>query len=181
MEKDMQGITMDMEFKFLKEIFEDKLDDLDLKIYQLLRENGRLSDTELAEKLGVSITTARRRRMELQKKGYLHVLGLLYFGPINVAYADVVVKINNQVPVSEVIEFIKECGETPYIYEVTEYMGNKLFLRFYEKDLEKLNYRIHRFLHQRRVIEDYTIEVATWSPKAWNRLFWYRFDENGKK
>jgi len=164
--------------QFLKNIFRDKLDDLDIKIYELLRDNGRLSDTELAEKLGISITTARRRRMELQKRGYLQVLGLLYFGPINIAYADVVVKINLQVPVQSVIDFIKECTETPCIYEVTEYMGNYLLLRFYESDLEKLNYRIHRFLHERDVVEDYSIHIATWTPKAWNKTLWFKFDEN---
>lgn len=172
---------IDIMEKFLKEIVKGRLDEMDIKIYKLLRENGRLSDTELAQKLGVSITTARRRRMELQKKGYLQVLGLLYFGPVDIAYADVIVKINLQVPVEDVIQFIKECANTPYIYEITEYMGNYILLRFYDRDLERLNYRIHRFLHQREVVEDYKIHIATWTPKAWNKTLWFRFDENHKK
>ena len=167
--------------EFLKGIVKDKLDEMDIKIYRLLRDNGRLSDTELAQKLGVSITTARRRRMELQKKGYLQVIGLLYFSPMDIAYGDVIVKINLQAPVEDVIQFIKECTNAPYIYEVTEYMGNYIFLGFYERDLERLNYRIHRFLHQRKVVEDYEIHIATWTPKAWNKPLWFGFDENNKK
>ena len=171
---------MDAMEKALKEIVKGKLDEIDIKIYKLLRDDGRLSDTELAEKLGVSVTTARRRRIELQKKGYLQIVGLLYFGPAEIAYADVIVKVNLQVSVEDVIKFIKECANTPYIYEITEYMGNYILLRFYENDLERLNYRIHRFLHQRTVVEDYKIYIATWTPKAWNKTLWFRFNESNK-
>ncbi len=162
--------TNDDEFKLLKEIFQDKLDDIDLKIYRLLRCNGRLTDTELAEKLGVSITTARRRRRELQEKGYLQIMGLLYFGPIKIAYADVVVKLNISTSMEEIKSFIKECLESPYIYEVTEYMGNFILLRFYERDLEKLNEKIHEFLQNKEAVSDYSIMVATVTPKAWNKV-----------
>ncbi|OYT59720.1 transcriptional regulator [Euryarchaeota archaeon ex4484_178] len=162
--------TNDEEFKLFKEIFEGKLDDIDMQIYRLLRNNGRLTDTELAEKLGVSITTARRRRRELQEKGYLQIMGLLYFGPIKIAYADVIVKLNINAKMDEVESFIQDCLQSPYIYEVTEYMGNYILLRFYEKDLEKLNSKIHEFLQNRYAVSDYNIMVATITPKAWNKI-----------
>ncbi len=162
--------TDDEEFRLLKEMFEGKLDDIDIKIYRLLRNNGRLTDTELAEKLGVSITTARRRRRELQEKGYLQIMGLLYFTPIKIAYADVLVELNINAPMKEIQSFIEDCLESPYIYEVTEYMGNFILLRFYEKDLVMLNSKIHQFLQNRGAVEDYSIMVATKTPKAWNKV-----------
>jgi len=69
------------EIVVLRRILKDKLDDLDIKIYQLLRENGRMSDTKIAEKLGVSVTTIRRRRMRLQEEGILQIIALILLNP----------------------------------------------------------------------------------------------------
>ena len=160
----------DEEYELLKKIFEGKLEDIDIKIYRLLRNNGRLTDTELAEKLGVSVTTARRRRLELQEKNYLQIIGLLYFGSIKIAYAVVIIELNTSAKIEEIQNFIEKCLKSPYIFEVTEYMGNYVLLRFYEKDLEKLNSMIRKFLQNEPAIIKYDIKVATTTPKAWNKI-----------
>ncbi len=108
----------------LKSVFNGKLDDIDIKIYQALRENGRMSDTEIAKRIGVSITTVRRRRLRLQEEGYLQIIGLLLLRAANVAYADVLVKLNQQAKIEEEInEFINDAINNPRVYEVTQYIG----------------------------------------------------------
>ncbi|USS40034.1 Lrp/AsnC family transcriptional regulator [Thermococcus aggregans] len=111
----------DNEILVLRKIFKGKLDDLDIKIYQLLREDGRMSDTKIAEELGVSVTTVRRRRLRLQEEGILQIVGLLLLRAANVAYADVLVKLNRQAKRDDINSFIYEAIANPRIYEITEY------------------------------------------------------------
>jgi len=161
----------------LRKIFKGKLDDLDIKIYQLLREDGRMDDTKIAEELGVSVTTIRRRRLRLQEEGILQIVGLLLLRAANVAYADVLVKLNHQAKIEDINSFISEAIANPRIYEVTEYVGGDydFLLRFFESNLESLKYHINKFLNNNSIVEDYTVYLAVRSPKAWYRSFKLKF------
>ncbi|MGM0404939.1 MAG: Lrp/AsnC family transcriptional regulator [Thermoplasmatota archaeon] len=166
-----RNIDAEDEFEFLKSVLSDDWDDMDIKIYQILRDNGRMTDTELAEELDTSITTARRRRKQLQDKGYLMVLALLVIQKAKAVYTDVLVKISSDASIDELDEFIKDAVENVRIYEVTQYLNKKaMLLRFLEKDLENINRHITRFMLERDVVEDYEILPASISPKAWNRV-----------
>lgn len=169
----------DTEIAVLKKIFKGRLDDLDIKIYQLLREDGRMSDTKIAEKLGVSVTTIRRRRLKLQEEGILQIVGLLLLKAANVVYADVLVKFDKEARIEEINEFINEALSNPRIYEVTEYIGGDydILLRFFETNLERLRYHIDKFLRnrQKRIIEKYQVYPAIGSPKAWYKSFKLKF------
>lgn len=165
------------EILVLKKIFKNKLDDLDIKIYQILREDGRASDTKIAEKLGISITTARRRRLRLQEEGILQIVGLLLLQAANVAYADVLVKLNRQARIEDINTFISEAIANPRIYEVTEYIGGDydFLLRFFESNLESLKYHIDKFLRDKPIVDNYKVYPAIGSPKAWYRSFKLKF------
>lgn len=167
----------DEEIVVMKSIFKNKLDDIDLKIYQALKENGRMSDTEIAKRIGVSITTVRRRRLRLQEKGYLQIIGLLLLRAADVAYADVMVKLNQHARVEEVNEFLTEAVNNPRIYEVTEYLGGDydVLLRFFESNNEKLRYHIDKFLRSNNAVERYVVYPTIGSPKAWYKSFKIKF------
>ncbi|WP_456453856.1 Lrp/AsnC family transcriptional regulator [Thermococcus sp.] len=176
----MEGHIMEIENEeilVLKSVFKNKLDDIDLKIYQALRENGRMSDTEIAKRIGVSITTVRRRRLRLQEKGYLQIIGLLLLRAADVAYADVMVKLNQHARVEEINEFLTEAINNPRIYEVTEYLGGDydVLLRFLESNNEKLRYHIDKFLRNNNAVERYMVYPAIGSPKAWYKSFKIKF------
>lgn len=159
------------ELEFLKSVVGDNLDEKDIKIYQILRDNGRTTDTEIAEKLDISITTARRRRSKLKEEGCLHILAMLFFHQTNIAYADCIVSINSNVPMEKLNNLIKESVENIRIYEVTKYVGKRaLLLRFWEKNMETVNQYIHDFLMGREIVEDFDILPAVGSPKTWNKL-----------
>ncbi|EHR78793.1 transcriptional regulator [Thermococcus litoralis DSM 5473] len=161
----------------LRRILKDKLDGLDIKIYQLLRENGRMSDTKIAEKLGVSVTTIRRRRMRLQEEGILQIIALILLRAADVAYADVLVKFKKHAKMENIREFLSKAVMNPRIYEVTEYIGGEcdVLLRFFEANPETLKYHIDKFLREEDIVEKYTIYLAIGSPKAWYRQFKLRF------
>jgi len=165
------------EILVLRKIFKSKLDDLDVKIYQLLREDGRMSDTRIAEKLGVSVTTVRRRRLRLQEKGILQIIGLLLLRAADVAYADVLVKFNQRAKIEDIKNFLAEAIANPRIYEITEYIGGDydLLLRFFESNLENLKYHVDKFLRDTPIVEEYRVYPAIGSPKAWYRSFKVKF------
>jgi DNA-binding Lrp family transcriptional regulator len=99
------------ELNFWRKAFGGVLDDLDFKIYFLLRENGRMSDTEMAKRLNVSATTVRRRRLFLQERGYLQIIGILILQELNLAYADVLVKFEKTA--SEKDDTVRITGVSP--------------------------------------------------------------------
>lgn len=173
----LNELMYEEEIAILKNILKGKLDDLDIKIYQLLREDGRMSDTKIAEKLQVSITTVRRRRMRLQEEGILQIIGLILLRAANVAYADVLIKFKQNVKMEEIKEFISRAVFNPRIYEATEYFGGEydLLLRFFESNPEKLKYHIDKFLREVDIVEIYRIFPAIGSPKAWYRKFTLKF------
>jgi len=53
------------------------IDDIDRKIIEILQEDGRISDTDLAKMLGISNDTARRRRERLIKNGLIKIRALV--------------------------------------------------------------------------------------------------------
>ncbi len=164
-------INSEEEFELLKSVLGDEWDEMDIKIYQILRDNGRMTDTELAEELGTSITTARRRRKQLQEKGYLMVMALLVLQKANVVYTDVLVKLSSDATVEKLDEFIDDAVENVRIYEVTQYLNKKaILLRFLESDLKSINKEITNFILEQDIIDDYEILPASMTPKAWNRV-----------
>jgi len=158
------------EIEFLNSIVNDDMDEIDLKIYHILREDGRATDTEIADKLDKSITTVRRRRTKLEENGYVYIMALLFFYKTNVAYADVIVNINPNISIEKLNDFIDESVDNIRIYEVTRYVGKKaMLLRFFEEDMESVNNHINNFLMGRELISDFDILPAIGSPKAWYR------------
>lgn len=156
------------EFEFLKKIVGDNLDEKDIKIYQKMKNDGRITDTEIAEELDISITTARRRRAKLQENGHIYIITLIFF---NHAYADCLVTINPNVSIETLNDFVEESVQDIRIFEVTKYVGRQaLLLRFWEKDMESVNQYIHEFLMGREVVKDFEILPAIGSPKSWNRI-----------
>lgn len=153
------------EIKFWAEITKGNLDRKDILIYELLRFNGRLSDTEIARKLNLSPSTVRRRRIRMEEKGHLKILGLLIFQYTDIAYADVIVSFDIKRPSEEIVAFLEECKNNQRIYEIAIYAGNKVILRFFEKDLKSLVKHIRKYMSNRLCIRDYEMYVICESPK----------------
>ena len=165
------------EIDLLQKIFKGRMDEMDIKIYMLLRENGKRSDSEIARKLGVSVTTVRRRRKRLQDEGILQIIALLLLKAADVAYADVMVKFKQGTKIEKINEFMRDAVRNPRIYEVTIYIGGEydLLLRFFETNLESLRYHIEKFLRGSDLVERYEVNTAVGSPKAWYKEFKIKF------
>jgi len=151
-------------------ILEDRLDEDDYKIFEALNENGRMSDTELAERVGLSRTAVRRRRENLVDSGILKVLAVIVLQEANLAYADVRISLRSSASSADRDDLIKELVDADLIYSVDSVLGEfDLFARGWHASLGELKSYFWELLEDETIVAEYEITpvVDTW--KAWDR------------
>lgn len=149
--------------KMLSEI----TDSINIKIINLLMEDGRMSDQLIANRIGISKTAVRNRRLNLQKTGMIRIVATLVLQNINFSYADLFIKFREEISSEKKAAFIEKCNDNENIYEITQYIGAyDLVLRILHKNPYKLKEEIDRIL-QEGVVSERLILPATRSNKAW--------------
>lgn len=154
----------------VKEILKEHLDETDYRIYKALNEDGRMSDTELGERVGLSRTAARRRRKNLEDEGLIDILGVLVLQEADLAYADVFVTLDSDVD-SETLEgFLEEVKHEELIYEIEEYMGQyDLLLRVWHASLSDVKTYLRSMLQDHEAVGQYETIPVTKTHKAWHK------------
>ncbi|GAA0215656.1 Lrp/AsnC family transcriptional regulator [Halobaculum roseum] len=154
------------------ELLEDRMDHKDYLIFRELNEDGRLSDTELAERVDLSRTAARRRRKQLQEDGILQIFALLVFKQADYSYAEVQITYDTSASADRVDEFIRTLLDDGLVYEVAECMGeHDLMIRVWQSSLDKINAHVRRHLHDNDVVDSYSVVPITNSYKMFHRDF----------
>ncbi len=161
---------IESEFNFWKKFVNSEFDELDLKIVIALREDGRMSDSELAEMFGVSVSTVSRRRTAMMKKDYLKIVGLLVLQNVGLACADVFVELSKNAGSREIKEFINELQNYPQIYEIVQYIQKpEILIRVFEKDMVSIFHFTKDLLKDRDIIENYSVREVIKSPKLFDQ------------
>lgn len=154
----------------VKQILKEHLDETDYRIYKALNENGRMSDTELGEHVGLSRTAARRRRKNLEDKGLIDILGVLVLQEADLAYADVFVTLDSNVDSDTLQEFLEEVKHEELIYEIEEYMGQyDLLLRVWHASLSDVKTYLRTMLQDHEAVGQYETIPVTKTHKAWHK------------
>lgn len=154
----------------VKEILREHLDETDYRIYKALNEDGRMSDTEIGERVGLSRTAARRRRKKLQDEGIVDILGVLVLREADLAYVDVFVKLDSSVGSDELDAFIEKVKGDELIYEIEEYMGKyDLLLRVWHASLADVKTYLRSTLQDHQAVEQYDTMPVTKTHKAWHK------------
>lgn len=155
----------------VKTILEEHLDEKDYQIFKALNENGRISDTELGERVGLSRTAARRRREKLQDEGIIDVLAVIVLQEADLAYADVQVSFSAGTTQEEVDDFIHDLLDDELIYEISEYLGSEdMLLRVWHASLYELKVYMSERLRGNEVVEEYDIYPVVKTRKAWRKV-----------
>jgi Lrp/AsnC family transcriptional regulator of lysine biosynthesis len=94
------------------------IDDLDLKLLQLLKENARMSYSKLARELGISESAVRKRISKLLKSKVIKKITIEYELE-NEVKAIILVKTQPPTPVPEVSKNIMKIPGIDIVYEVT--------------------------------------------------------------
>lgn len=150
-----------------EEMLADVTDTINIKIINLLMEDGRMSDQLIANKIGISKTAVRNRRLSLQRTGIIRIGATLVLQNINFSYADVFIRFKADSSPEKRASFIQKCLSDENIYEQTQYIGDfDIVLRFLHKNPADLKEHIDNILHQ-DMISERLILPATRSNKAW--------------
>ena len=152
------------------DILKDRLSHTDIKLLEILNTDGRVSDSELARKLGISVSTVRLRRRQLEDKGVLKVVGVIILKNLNLPYADIIININHKMIDKYYTEYLPYLLDNDYVYEITQYLNNHLLIRVFHKDYQNLLAVINEILIKGKdLIKSYTIYIAGNTYKAWGR------------
>ena len=99
------------------------LDDTDLRLIQILSQNGRIAGNELSKQLSISPSTVTRKIKRLEElgviKGYLAIIDNELMG--NLARAALTIKLSGNVEVSKIVDELLPIWDFCNIYET---MGN---------------------------------------------------------
>lgn len=154
----------------VKRILKEHLDETDYRIYKALNEDGRMSDTEIGERVGLSRTAARRRRKKLEDEGLVDVLGVLVLQEADLAYADVFVTLDAGVGTDELDAFLEEVKDEELIYEIEEYMGKyDLLLRVWHASLSDVKTYLRSMLQDHEAVDGFETIPVTKTHKAWHK------------
>ena len=154
------------------DLLEEQMDRKDYLIFRELNENGRLSDTELAEQVGLSRSAVRRRRKRLQEEGILEIFALLVFKQADYTYAEVQISYAVSANQEQIDQFIQKLLNDGLVYEVAECMGtHDLMIRVWESSLSKINAHVRELLHDADIAESYSVVPITNSYKMFHRDF----------
>jgi DNA-binding Lrp family transcriptional regulator len=151
-------------------ILEDKLDEDDYKIFEALNEDGRMSDTELAERVDLSRTAVRRRRENLVESGILKILAVIVLQEADLAYADIRISLRSSASSTDRDKLIEALVDAELIYSVNSVLGeHDLFVRGWHASLGDLKSYFWELLEDKSIVDEYEITpvVNTW--KAWDR------------
>lgn len=146
------------------------IDETDYRIYKALNDDGRMSDTELGKRVGLSRTAARRRRKKLQDKGIIDIISVIVLQEAELAHADVRVEFTPEASHSEIQSFISYLMDEELIYEIDEYMGKfDLLVRVSHVSLSDLKSYLREELQESSIIASYETTPVTKTFKAWNK------------
>lgn len=150
-----------------EEVFNNFLDDKDIKILKFLNQDANISDAKLGKLIGLSKTSARVRRVKLQNSGILKILGVVILQNLGIPYADILIKLNNDLVLRE--QFINKVVSNELVYEVSEYMSDyDLLVRLFHKDIIRLKEESLKIVSD-KAVKDYRISYITRTYKAWGK------------
>ncbi len=113
-----------------------KIDAIDLKIIRLLQQNGRMANTKIAKKTGISETTVRYRLQRLFQEDYVQVVAMV--NPLKLGFGiEGSIRIKTDIKsVNRVAEDLKRIDS---LYFIGRIMGNWDFdTEYYVKSTTEL-------------------------------------------
>lgn len=136
------------------------IDEIDLRLLQLLKENARIPYSKLSKELGISESAVRKRISKLVKGGVIKKITIEYELE-NEIKAVILVKTQPPTPVPDVSKSIKKIAGVDVVYEVTGEYDIIVIARASGVDM------INKFIDEIRsipgVVSTYTmIVLRTW-------------------
>jgi Lrp/AsnC family transcriptional regulator, regulator for asnA, asnC and gidA len=131
----------------------EEIDEVDSSILRLLRENARMSFTEMARRTGISDATIQNRLKRMRERGIIERLTVIA-KPEATGYVVTAIMLV-QTDTEKHDEAKQALSELPEIAEVYSVLGEyDLFVKVWAKSLEELNRIINDHIRSVEGIED---------------------------
>ncbi len=161
----------EVESSLQKKALREYLDEEDYQIFRALNEDGRMSDTELAERVGLSRTAVRRRRENLINEGLLEILAVIVLQEGSFAYGEVMVEFEPSVTADEWPEVIETFLDAELVYSVDVTMGEyDLILHVWHESFHELKTYVWELFDAASVVRDYEFFPVAKTYKAWDKV-----------
>ena len=113
------------------------IDHVDCQMIRLLQKDGRIPNTEIAKKLGVSEATARSRLNRLIEEEYIQIVAVS--NPIKLGF-EIVGILRIKVDINKIESVTKELSKLKSIWFVVHATGDSdIYTEFVAKSLDELN------------------------------------------
>ncbi len=113
------------------------LDQLDCKMIELLQKDGRISNTEIAKKIGMSEATVRTRLNRLIQEEFIQIVAVS--NPIKLGFK-IVGNIRIHIEIKKMDRIIKELKKLKPLWFVVQTTGGTgIYTEFVAKSLDELN------------------------------------------
>jgi Lrp/AsnC family transcriptional regulator, regulator for asnA, asnC and gidA len=120
-----------------RQIWKKSLTPVDCRMIEMLQENGRLSNTEIAKKLGISEATVRTRLQRLIQEEYIQIVAVS--NPLKLGF-EAVGTIRIHVDIKEMDKIIRELKGIKALWHIVQSTGGTgIDTEFVLKDLNELN------------------------------------------
>jgi len=114
-----------------------KIDQTDCKIIELLQEDGRMPNTMIAKKLGISEATVRSRLNRLTKEEYIQIVAVS--NPLKLGF-EVVGMLKIDVDIKKIDAVSKELSKIDQIWYIVHATGSAyIYAEFNAKSIDDLN------------------------------------------
>ena len=114
-----------------------KIDQTDCKIIELLQKDGRMPNTMIAKKLGVSEATVRSRLNRLTKEEYIQIVAVS--NPLKLGF-EVVGMLKIDVDIKKIDAVSKELSKIDQIWYIVHVTGSAyIYAEFNAKSIDDLN------------------------------------------
>jgi len=129
-----------------KEKTKEKVNQVDCNIISLLQKDGRLSNTKIAKKLGISEATVRTRLNRLLKKGFIQIVAVS--NPIKLGF-EISGIISISVDSRKLDGVTKELKQLVPVWYVVKTTGSTdIYTEFVLKSMEELNDLIYNKINK---------------------------------
>jgi Lrp/AsnC family transcriptional regulator for asnA, asnC and gidA len=114
-----------------------KIDQTDCKIIELLQKDGRMPNTMIAKKLGISEATVRSRLNRLTKEEYIQIVAVS--NPLKLGF-EVVGMLRIDVDIKKIDTVSKELSKIDQIWYIVHATGSAyIYAEFNAKSIDDLN------------------------------------------
>ena len=115
----------------------EKIDKIDCKIINLLQKDGRLPNTMIAKKLGISESTVRTRLNRLIKEEFIQIVAVS--NPLKLGF-QMVGNIRIHIDIKKADNVIKELNKLDQLWFIVQTTGGTdVYAEFIVKSLDELN------------------------------------------